>query len=105
MPYQQPPQPSYAPYQQPMQRLSVRCAQGRLIITDTFIIVERGNLRSASLPRTALSGVDVRMSIWIPLPGMSRYRLTFHGQGNERIHASNVSKRAARQVKALLTGR
>jgi hypothetical protein len=85
--------------------LSVHCAQGRLTITESHIIVERGNLRSAMMPRTSFTGIDVKMMYWIPIPGMTRYKLTFHGMGAERIKASALTRKTVSQIKAILTGR
>lgn len=83
--------------------LNAACAQGRLVVTDTHIIVERGSLTSASMPRAAFTGLDARMTLWFF--GWTRYNLVFRGQGSERIKAGNVSKSTVKAVQRLLTGR
>ena len=83
--------------------LNVPCAQGRLIVTDSHVIVERGNLRSATIPRSALSDVDVKMTLWFF--GWTRYNLVFRSMGAERVRATNLSRKNAQAAKRLLTGR
>jgi len=82
---------------------TARCAQGRLILTSAAILVERGNVRSQTLSRSSLTALDMRMTLLFPF--LSRYRLTFHGAGGERLVASSVRSRDAKRVKRLLTGR
>jgi hypothetical protein len=108
-----PPQQPYYPYpqqqqqqwpsQQPQQPLlRARCAQGMLTITNTMIIVERGNLTSRSMPRAAFTGLDARMTLWFP--GLTRYKLVIHGAGGEHIKVSSVSAKNAKKIKQLLRG-
>jgi hypothetical protein len=96
----QPPSPPQQLPQPPL--LRAHCAQGILTITNTMIIVERGNLTSSSMPRTAFTGLDARMTLWFP--GLTRYKLVIHGAGGQYIKASTVSAKNAKKIKQLLRG-
>ena len=78
------------------------CAQGKLTITETMISVERGPLTSASMPRAMFAGLESRMTLLFPF--LTRYRLTLHSTGGQRIIVSNVSARNAKRIKMILRG-
>jgi hypothetical protein len=88
-----------------MELINVRCSQGKLILTETHIIVELYNLKSSTLDRRSFTALDMKLAmfpiLWID--GLSN--LTFHGQGGERLVATNVKTREARKIRAILTGR
>ncbi len=85
--------------------LRTRCKQGQLIITDTHIIVELGNLQSQTMLRSAFVGMDSKQIV-PSLFGMGGgVDLAFRGQGVSTVYASFVPPRAARKVQALLTSR
>ena len=77
--------------------ITARCGQGKLIITETHIIVERPG-KSQTMARSAFTTLDVQGLLF------SR-KLTFHGQGGERLVASLVKSADANAIKAILTGR
>ena len=83
--------------------IRTRCAQGKLIITDTHIIVELGSIKSSAMPRSSFTTIDMKMTMWAG--PWSSYRLVFHGAGAERLKASMVKAKDAKRIKALLTGR
>ena len=85
-----------------MELLNTRCGQGKLIITETHIIIERLG-KSQSMPRTAETTLDMRTTMWAG--PWSWYTLIFHGAGQERMKASLVMQGDARAIKELLTGR
>ena len=98
-----PPQQPYYPQQQPQQPLlRAHCTQGMLTITSTMIIVERGTLTSRSMPRSAFTGLDARITFLFPF--LTRYRLVIHGAGGEHIKVGNVSAKNAKKIKQLLRG-
>ena len=80
---------------------STRCAQGRLIITDTAIIIELkapGAGHTDTLLRTALTGVDVKRVF------LTAAEITFSGQG-KTMKATMVKAKDANTIQALLLGR
>ena len=85
--------------------LKTRCKQGKLIITDTHIIIELGNLRSSTLARASFTSLDSKMGVPSVFGLGGGTNLTFHGQGAEILHADLVPPKDAKQVAAILTGR
>jgi len=78
--------------------INVRCGQGKLIITDTHIIVERFG-KSTTMARSAFTTLDMGLGF-----GFSQ-KLIFHGQGGEQLKATMVKSKDAKRIKELLTGR
>lgn len=79
--------------------INTKCRPGRLIITDTHIIVE-GRLNSSVLPRSAFSTLQTKLA-WFT----GAKQMIFHGSGGERITANWVSAKDAKTVTRILTGR
>ena len=87
---------------------NTRCTQGRLVITDTMIIVElgkKGSLRQHTLVRSALTGIDAKLAVPPFLGKGGGVNLVFRGQGADRIEASLVNPQIAKEIVALLQGR
>jgi hypothetical protein len=89
--------------------LKTTCTQGKLIITDTFIIIElRGfgtEFQSRNLARSSFSSLDSKMVIPSLFGLGGGTNLVFHGRGGEMLRADLVPRKAARKVAALLMGR
>jgi len=83
--------------------LRTRCSQGKVIITDTHIIVELGSIKSQTMARSSFTALDSKLAMW--LPGMSRHKLIIHGQGGERLNVGMVKAKDAKRIRAILTGR
>lgn len=88
---------------------NVRCAQGRLIITDQAIIIELGkggSIRQQTLAKSACTGVESKRTM-MPFFGLTKgaSTLIFHGQGLERLQADMVETPTANAIVALLQGR
>lgn len=78
--------------------LRVRCSGGYLVITETQIIYEGKSslIGSRSLARSALTGMDSAFYFF------GRKKLTFRGQGSERIQVLDVKNEDAETVLKLL---
>jgi hypothetical protein len=86
--------------------IKTRCSQGKLIITETHIIVELGRLKSTMLVREAFTGMDMKLAMFpIPFIYDGASNLLFHGRGGERLKATMVKTKKAKEIRALLTGR
>lgn len=78
------------------------CAAGKLIITDDLIRTQLGSLKSESLSRSNLVGLDYKM-VAPSIFGMGGgANLTFHGKGGERLEAKYVKIKDAKQIMQLL---
>ncbi len=85
--------------------LNVRCKQGKLIITETHIIVELGNFRSETMLRTAFVGLDSKMAVPSIFGLGGGTNLIFHGQGSQDIHADLIPPKEVKKIQALLLDR
>jgi hypothetical protein len=89
--------------------ISTRCKQGKLILTDTAIVVElgsfMGNLRSETMMRSSFVDLDTKLAVPSLFGKGGGVNLTFHGQGNKVIHADLVKPDDAKRIQAILTGR
>ena len=86
--------------------VNTRCQQGKLIVTDSHIIVELYNIKSTTLARANFTALDVKWSMFgIPFLVDSRSNLTFHGAGGERVEATMVKTKDAKRIRSILTGR
>lgn len=85
-----------------MNEIRTRCKQGTLIITDTQIRVELGQLRQQTLARASLTGVDAVMAVPSVFGMGGGTNLVFHGQGAERLQADLVKPNVAREIVSLL---
>ena len=86
-----------------MELIKTRCTQGKLIVTETHIIVELLNLRSQSLARESYTGLDVAMG-WPSFFGLGGGKnLVFHGKGGERLHANLVQPKQVKRIQEILT--
>jgi len=82
--------------------ITTRCAQGRLIITDDLIRTQLGILKSESLSRANLTGIDHQIAAF-PIFGLGGgMHLTFHGKGGERLEAKFVKIKDAKRIIQLL---
>jgi hypothetical protein len=86
--------------------VKTRCQQGKLIITETHIIVELGHLKSTMLARSSFTTLEMGMAMF-PLPFIyeGASNLIFHGAGGERLKATMVKTKEAKAIRMLLTGR
>jgi len=87
---------------------NTRCTQGRLIITDTMIIVELGRegaLRQHTLARSALTGIDTKLVVPSLFGKGGGTNLIFRGQGADRVQADLVNPTIAREIVRTLQGR
>ena len=78
--------------------ITARCAQGKLTITDTHILIERIG-KSQTMVRSSFTALDMKWGIAFS------YTLVFHGAGAERLKASMVRGKDAKRIRAILTGR
>lgn len=77
--------------------LRTSCSGGQLTITDHGIIVEGKLIGRRQLSKNAYSGVDSAFYFF------GRKKLTFRGQGGERIEVLDVKNRDAQQILDLLS--
>lgn len=82
--------------------IEARCGQGKLIVTDQVIRVQLLGLKSQSLSRSNLTGVDYKMVAPSIFGLGGGGNLIFHGTGGERLHADYVGAKAAKQIMQLL---
>jgi hypothetical protein len=85
--------------------VSTRCTGGKLILTDTMISVELGQLRSQTMSREAFSSLDYKLAAPSVFGLGGGINLTFHGKGGEKLHANMVKPVIADKIRTLLTGR
>lgn len=81
--------------------INTRCKQGRLIITETQIIVELGNMKSETMLRSAFVGLESKMVVPAIFGFGGGVNLIFHSQGSQSLTAYLVSTKDAKKVKAL----
>ena len=86
--------------------INTRCTQGRLIITDTHIIVERRGLmgQSKTMARTAFSSLEVKTISFSLFGKGGGSNLVFHG-GGYALHAGAVRASDVKAIQSILTGR
>lgn len=83
---------------------NTKCAQGRLIITDQFIQIQRPmNMGQQTMLRTSFVGVDSRVTVF-PFFKLTKgaSTLIFKGQGLEVLQADVVETPTAREIVAML---
>ena len=85
--------------------INTRCTQGRLIITETHIIVQLGKRNSETMLRTTLT--DLQMQTAVPsIFGLGGgVNIAFHGQSGHPLRANLVKPADADRIQSLLTGR
>lgn len=88
-----------------MELINTRCTQGRLIITETHIIVELGQMQSETMARSSFVDLDSRQVVPAIFGLGGGVNLAFFGQGNKVIRANLVRPKDAKRVRAILTGR
>jgi len=81
-----------------------RCTGGNLIITETTISVELGQIKSESMLRSSLSSVDSKLAVPSLFGLGGGTNLTFIGRGGERLHANLVKPKVAQEIVRLLRG-
>jgi hypothetical protein len=78
-----------------------RCKQGAIVVTESMIKIGMWG-REQSLPRQFLTGIDYKL-VAMSLFGLGgAATLTFYGMGGERLIASFVKPKKAKEIKALL---
>lgn len=84
-----------------MEIIKTRCKQGSLSVTENMIKIGLWG-REQSMSRSALTGIDYKL-VMMSLFGLGgAATLTFHGQGGERMVASFVNPRKAKEVMRML---
>jgi hypothetical protein len=87
---------------------NTRCTQGKLIITETMIIVElgkEGSLKQHTLARSALTGIDSKQVVPAIFGKGGGVNLVFRGQGMDRVQADLVNPGIAKEIVKTLQGR
>lgn len=86
--------------------IRARCKQGKLIITNTRIIIELSGfgqpIKSQMLLRTSLSSLNSKLAVAPVFGAGGGINLTFHGRGKEQLNADLVPIKEANVIIALL---
>lgn len=77
--------------------INVRCGQGKLILTETHIIIE-GVGKSHMMERASFTGMDAQWGFAFS------YTIIFHGKGGT-MKATLVKKPDMLRIREILTGR
>lgn len=85
-----------------MAEIRTRCKQGQLIVNDTQIKVELGDVQSQTMSRSMLTSIDSKMVVPSLFGFGGGVNLTFHGQGTTTIQAGYVKLKDAKAIKKLL---
>lgn len=79
--------------------INTTCANGRIIVTETRIIIKtlHGlNRDQQTIPRSILTGVDCKIKF---MTG----ELTLHRQGGQPVTVKTLTKKAANEIAAMLS--
>ena len=81
--------------------ITARCSAGKIIVTESHVILHLATVGERSLARSAITSVSIGLSIWYGF-GFLR-KMAFYVQGEVRpVRVTGMRKSKALRVKALL---
>jgi hypothetical protein len=87
--------------------VNARCVQGRLIITETAIIVRRnilGRVDTKTLPRKVFTSLESKTTVPSVFGKGGAATLIFHGMGAEAMKVTSVPLKDAQKIEDILNG-
>jgi hypothetical protein len=87
--------------------INARCVQGRLILTETAIIVRRnilGRIDTKTLPRKVFTSLESKTTVPSVFGMGGAATMIFHCMGAEHMKVTSVPLKEAEQIADILNG-